>query len=295
MGVVVRLVTDDELSRRSALRLGAGGLAAATAGGLAGCSSIPFLGGGGGGGSSTVQKWAYAPGEIADQESYVPQYRSFSAIRAAAEELPDNFVTATESRVETRFEDLLDVDAEDVEWEVDLSAFAVASVNHTVADAVEHLEDELDFDEDDEVNGYTTVVGPDGVRGYALDGSTVIVGAVESDVAGALEDVIGTQRGDVDMYVDEDEDFADAVTNVDGDTVRASVGGFQDNVVATGTAATFEGEETTAAGAQVFDDRDDVDRERFREFANEEDDLSVSFSGRVVTFERTLDTDEYTG
>jgi len=287
-------MTENELSRRSVLRLGAGGVAAATASGLAGCSSIPFLGGGGGGGSSTTQNWAYDPGEVVDQDTYTPRYRSISAIRDAEDELPDQVFENEEVRFEQRYGNPLDVDFDEADWTLRLGRAGVGSVPHTVEDVVENLEDEFDFDEDDEVDGYTTVVGPNETRGYAVDGSTVLWVRAR-DAVDALEELIATQSGDVDMYVDEDDDFADAITNVDGDVVSASVGGNQEDVVATGSAATFNGETTTAAGAQVFDERDDVDRERFRELASEQDDLSVGFSGRVVTFERTIDTDEYTG
>jgi len=287
-------MTDGRLSRRDVLRLGVGGLAAATASGLAGCSSIPFLGGGGGGGSSTVQNWAYDPGEVADQNAYTPEYRSISAIRSVEDELPDSVVDREKRIFAGGYGNPLDLDFDEADWTLSLGRAGVGSVQHTVEDVVEHLEDEFGFDEDDEVDGYTTVIGPNETQGYAVDGSTVIW-ANARDAVDALEELIATQSGDVDMYVDEDEDFADAITNVDGDIVRASVGAARENVVATGTAATFNGDETTATGAQVFAERDDVDRERFRELAGEQDDLSVSFSGRVVTFERTLGTDEYTG
>jgi hypothetical protein len=287
-------MTGEQLSRRSALRLGASGLAAATTAGLAGCSSIPFLGGGGGGGSSTVQNWAYDPGEVADQDSYSPEYQSLSAIRNVEDELPNQVVYVAEGRFEQRYGDPLDVDFDEADWILGLGQVGVASVPHTVEDVVENLEDEFEFDEDDEVDGYTTVIGPSETVGYALDGSMVLLVQARDAVDG-LEETIATQSGDVDMYVDEDEDFADAITNVDGDEVRVSLGASQENVVATGTAATFSGSETTTTGAQVFDEQDDVNRERFRELAREQDDLSVGFSGRVVTFERTLNTDEYTG
>lgn len=241
-----------------------------------------------------MQNWAYAPGEVADQGSYAPEYRSISAIRGVEDELPDQVVDTEENRFERRYGAPLDVDFDEADWTLRLGQVGVASVPHTVEDAVENLEDELGFDEDDEVDGYTTAIGPNETRGYALDGSTAIWASAR-DAVDALEETIATQSGEVDMYVDEDEDFADAITNVDGDVVSATVGNIQENVVASGSAASFNGTTTTAKGAQVYDERDDVDRERFRGLAREQDDLSVSFSGRVVTFERTLDTDEFTG
>jgi len=287
-------MTDRSLSRRTVLKTSAGAVAAGVTSGLAGCSAIPGFGDGGSQGSNEIQDWAFEPGEIGNQDSYRARYQNYGSIRDNEDEFDSEYFGGVESQYESRYGDRLDIDFEDADWGIRLGQAQVLSADHTVEDVVDQLEDEFEYeDDDDDVDGYTTIVGPNERDGYAVDGSTVLHVRVSEDVADALEDLIATQNGDIDMWADEEEDFSEAVTNVSGDVVSAGVGGFSEDVVASGSSATFNGETTKQQFAQVYEEEDDIDKENKRERVSDEDDASVSFNGRVVVFEGETDTDEY--
>ncbi len=287
-------MTDRSLSRRTVLKTGAGALAAGAMSGLAGCSSIPIIGGGGGNqGSKELQNWAYDPGELGSRDNYFPRYRNLGSIRDNEDNFDSEYYDGVESGYEQQYAQFLDIDFEDANWDLNLGQFGVLSADHTVEDVVSNLEDQ-DFEEDEsDVSGYTTIVGPNSTQAYAADGSLVLWCRVQEDSSGAIEDFISSQNGEIDMWVDEEEDFAEAVDNVSGDVVGASLRDGEGDVVASGNAAQFNGETTTQLFASVYDDQDDFDKQEIREQAQESDDFSVSFSGRVVIAERDVDTDEY--
>ena len=287
-------MTDRSLSRRTVLKTGAGAVAAGVTASLAGCSAIPGFGDDGNQGSKEIQDWAFEPGEIGNQDSYRARYQNYGSIRDNEDEFDSEYFDRVESQYESRYGDRLDIDFEDADWQVRLGQAQVLSADHTVEDVVDHLEDEFDYEEDDDdVDGYTTIVGPNERDGYAADGSTVLHVRVSEDVADALEDLIATQNGDIDMWADEEEDFSEAVTNVSGDVASAGIGGFAEDVVASGSSATFDGETTQQQFVRVYEEEDDIDKEEIREAVEDEDDASVSFNGRVVVFEGETDTDEY--
>lgn len=290
-------MTDRKLSRRSVLKTSAGAIAAGAMSGLAGCSGIPGLGGGGGSqGSNEIQTWAFDPGEIGEREYRSARYVNYGSHRDNEDAFDEDYYDNIEANYENAVEARLDIDFDEANWQVSLGQFSVLNANHTVEDVVEFLEDEADFEEeDDDVSGYTTILGPNETTAYAADGSNVL-SARAQDALDAIEDFIDTQNGEIDMWVDEEEDFADAITNVSGDVVTASlVDSDNTDVVASGISASFNGETTTVQSASVYDEEDDYDREEFQEQANEEDEISVSFNGRVVVAEIEQDTDEYGG
>lgn len=286
-------MTDDELSRRSALRLGAGGLAAATAGGLAGCSSVPFIGGGGGdAGSSKVRKWAFKPGYVGQGDPYRARYLDLSAIDDASEHLANSYVEEASTDFEQYFGEPLGVERGDETWTMALGKMRVGHVTHSVSDAVATVESKYDFTEDEKIDGYTTVVGSESRVGFALDGSTVIFVRVFEEPRTALENLIRTRNGDIDRYA-ADEEFGPVVDAVDGDDVIAEEASNIDGVVAEGSGATFQGETTKLLSPRVYKSKSDYDREKIQSDVDELDDVSVTFAGSVVKFESEIATADY--
>lgn len=284
---------DRSHSRRSVLQASAGVVAAATTSGLAGCSAIPGLGGGGTSGSKRIENWAFVPGEVADQGSYTPYYRSYDAVRGVEDELADVYYHRIEEDYRRQYQGPLDVDFDDARWTVTLGDCKVIRANHTVDDVVDNLTDESDFEEADDVHGYTTVVGPEDRYGYAIDGSTILSAFGIEDAADALENLIDTQNGEIAMTVDENEVFVDALDPIEGDFVFVDSVDLGGKIVGRGRSATFEGETTTVQTADVYEDEEEYDEAEIREWASENDDVSASFHGRVVVSEDEWDTDEY--
>lgn len=287
-----------ELSRRETLRVGAGAAAAGVVGGLAGCSSVPFLGGGGSSGSQAMRDWLVDPGELADRDRYDPVYLDYGALLDAEEELSDGAFEFAEDGYETRYEDVVDVDIEDANWALALGTgrFRVLSANHSRSDVVEHLEDDLDFDEEDErVSGFSVLLGPEETRGVALDGSVILIVSSVGDPEDALEVLIEAQSGEADLYAEEDEDVGAALDAVDGDHLLLTEDGPTDDVEALAVAATLDGETTERTAALVFDDEDAVDEDLLDDIEEdtEWDEMETSTDGRVGFVEGVQDTDEF--
>jgi hypothetical protein len=287
------------VSRRSALRIGAGAAAAGIVAGLAGCSSVPLLGGGGGSsGSQAMRDWLVEPGELADRNQYAPVYLDYGALLDVEDELDDGLFNAIEDGYETRYEDPFDVDIEDANWGLRLGTplFRVFSGSYSRTDAVAHLEDEFDFDEqDDRVGGFSIVLGPEELSGVALDGSVILFVNRTEDPADNLEVLIEAQSGEAEMYAEENEAAGAALDAVDGDHLTLTENGPTDDVEALAVAATFDGETTERTAALVFDDEDAVDEDLLDdvEADTEWDEMETSTDGRVGFVEGVQDTDAF--
>lgn len=286
------------VSRREALRLGAGTAAAGAVGGLAGCSSIPFLGGGGGGGSKRMRTWLVDPGELADRDRYDPVYLDYGALLDAEEELSDGAFDFAEEAYWMRYGGPFDVDIEDANWAMTLGSqsLRVFGASYSRSDIVDHLTNDFDFEEeDDRVSGFSILLGPEERSGVALDGSVILFVNRTEDPRDDLEVLIEAKNGETDLYAEEDEDVGAALDAVDGDHLLLTEAAPTEDVAAMAVAATFDGETTERTAALVFDDEDAVDEELLAdaEEDTEWDEMETSTDGRVGLVEGVQDTDEF--
>jgi hypothetical protein len=298
-------MSEQGVSRRNVLKLGAGAVAASGVASLAGCSAF----GGGGGGSGKVAKYAFEPGEITEADHYQVSYQNVPAYVNNEDAFSSDAWDQYEESFETRYDDTLGIDIDDAKWHVRLgSVVRVLRANYDSDDVAGELEDQ-EYDDDEGEKGYTLWTRENGSRGYATDGSTVISArrANEESPEDVLETVIGVLTGDTNKYKKESDSFGTVQSKVgSGDSVSFSTAdpdsetSFFDNVVGSGSSGKLKGDTTKVTIAFVFEEGDDVpdkdDRGEFAEDFLEDqadyDDVSHSKSGRAAKFTGERDTDE---
>ncbi|WP_332898870.1 hypothetical protein [Haladaptatus sp. CMSO5] len=290
--------------RSTGLLVGAGAM-----GGLAGCSSIPFVGG-----DTSWTNWLPEPGTFRNQDHYQTYYIEPQDIAEYEDELDDGY---------DLFEDFfsppgaLDVDFDEVEGMVIAPTMRVFMGSFTVEDVVNELED-ADFDEDDEYEGYTLFLGPEenfGSRAAAgVSDSTLLYGSASEDgPIDGLETLIDTSNGEEDRYMAESEDFATLVDELGGGHFLYAItheeteiddpeNGQFEHEVARGARIQFDAETSSRKWVRVFEEADDVDLGDVEDWVDENDgsdeafddydDISVSQSGRAAVVTGTIDTDD---
>ena len=161
-------------SRRDVLRSGAGLATASVLTGLAGCSSIPVVGGGSGG--AFYRQWLVAPDSVELGDHY-----TFSGLRPADMDGNEEFSdTDTFDSVEGAIEadsafGPTDVDFESIDT---VTAFGtgiyVATGSFTVEDIAEELDDN-DYDEEDELDsGQRVFLSEADSAAFAVSSDTVV-------------------------------------------------------------------------------------------------------------------------
>jgi len=280
------------ISRRTALKLGAGTAAATTLGGLAGCSSLPIIGNGGG---SSMRDWLVDPGEVRDRDTYQATYREFPALADHEDDLSDDVYDSEAERFESRYDSLLDVEMSEANWELLLGGprTAAFSGSYNRSEVVESYE-ELGFDREDQRVGGFTIVTAQG-RAAALDGSLALSVRDTPDPVDSLETFIEAKSGDTDLYPEEEDAVGAVLDAVDGSYLTVSENGPTDAVEAVAVSATFDGETTARTAALAFDDEDEVDEELLGEIeeGTDWDDIDTSTDGRIGLVEGEQDTDEF--
>jgi hypothetical protein len=287
-------MTERSHSRRAILKSGVGALAVGAATGLAGCSAIPGVGGGGGnGGSARIENWAFAAGEVGEFDDLSTNYVDLRAVREYESTLPDEVVERYDTVFEEEYAEPIGLEWEGVDWYASVNLPIVLATDHEVAAVVERLTGEQRYEERGEVDGYSILVEPNGRWGYAVDGSRVLWTRQRStEPADALATVIGTQRGETDMAVDENEDFVAALDAVSGDSVSTSPGVESLNVAARASSWTLRSDTSTSTLVWVYEDQSSVDEDELRNDGPfDADDLSVD--GRTVTWSWEFDTETF--
>lgn len=287
-------MTERSHSRRAILKSGVGALAVGAATGLAGCSAIPGVGGGGGnGGSARIENWAFAAGEVGEFDDLSTNYVDLRAVREYESTLPDEVVERYDTVFEEEYAEPIGLEWEGVDWYASVNLPIVLATDHEVAAVVERLTGEQGYEERGEVDGYSILVEPNGRWGYAVDGSRVLWTRQRStEPADALATVIGTQRGETDMAVDENEDFVAALDAVSGDSVSTSPGVESLNVAARASSWTLRSDTSTSTLVWVYEDQSSVDEDELRNDGPfDADDLSVD--GRTVTWSWEFDTETF--
>jgi hypothetical protein len=291
------------------LRTGAavGGLAAL--GGLAGCSSIPFVGGGAG----SYAQWLYAPGAIGDGDHYSFSYQNDRAIRNNEDEFDSSYFDRQESAEDSFPLDPMGVDYDEVNDRLNLGTGGVVNGQFQRSDVVDELDDEDYDDEDDDYSGYAIYQKNDqravGVKNnQAVHVQTGFGGNV--DVVDAVETIIDTKTGDEDRYQDESEDMNTVLNQVgSGDVVfgftqeevddtNTDRGQFEGQV-GTGVQANFNGDTTNVRYVIVHADSDAVDMDDVEDWVDDSDtfddvdNVSTNQNGRSVVIAGQIDTDDW--
>jgi len=284
----------EELSRRAAIKLGAATAGVGAMGGLAGCSSIPFVGGG-----ANYTNWLAEPGVIADSDNYRFTWTDAQQVRNNE----DNFDSDTYDNYESFNEDRLDqagLDYDDVNTFLSFQGVTVVDASFNQDDVGDELEDN-DFDDDTDHEGYTIYLSESEFQAVGVSGNDLVYGRRngENDAVEIVEAAIDTNNGDEDRYVDENDDFSELTSNLSTGTFTS--GGSIDNdsdQVASGQTLSVNGETSNIESITVFDEADDLEQDDVDDLQEEGEDssdvenFSANKNGRILTVSYDIDTDE---
>lgn len=284
----------DELSRRAAIKLGAATAGVGAMGGLAGCSSIPFIGGGSG-----YTNWLPEPGVIADADSYGFSWTDAQQVRNNEDEFDDDVYDSYESANEDRL-DQAGLDYDDVNTFLSFQSVTVVDASFNRDDVAGELEDN-DFDDDTDHEGYTIYLSNSEFQAVGVSGNDLVYGRrnSENDAVEVVELAIDTNNGDEDRYVDENDDFAELVSNLSSGTFTS--GRTIDNdsdQVASGRTVSVNGSTSNVESVTVYDEADDLDQDDVDDLQEEGEDsndvenFSANKNGRVLTVIYDVDTDK---
>ena len=295
-----------QTSRRGLLRAGTG---IAVSLGLAGCSSIPGLGGGG-----NYRNWLHEPGQLRDANHYQMTYVDATTVVDNRSELSDQTFSTLEPFVNSSA-GVAGVDIHDADWSVSTNATQVTSCSRSRDELMGDLEND-NYGEETEYNGYT-IMTPDGTdqptRAMAVQQGTIIdVNRLGEPVEGA-EDVIDVKRAERPRYAEQSEAFSTLVGAVNNESIlylltrdRTEVdnpeSGQFDGSVGIGIEYTINGANSDIQYIIAYESEADVDTGDLQDWvdANNGQDqllddvegLEVSQSGAAGTVSGQIDTDD---
>lgn len=297
-------MSEDGLSRRGVLRRGAATASAATLASLAGCSSIPFIGGGG------MSNWLYEPGTVGDSDHYQFIEVNLQAVRNNEDNISDETFSFFES-----YEDQFDptgVDFDSMNRAIGFTGVTVLKGSFNNGDISSELEDsDLDFDDSD-YNGYTIYYNESNGIAFGVGSSLLRARAAgDEDAEAVAELAIDTNSGNEDRYKSE-SDAMNKFLNTAGNPTLVSGGtqeevdegvpeqGRFENQVASGQTTNINGETSNRKFIRVFDSQDDVDTGDFEDWTEAQedetfddvDDININQQGRAVVVNGTIDTDD---
>jgi hypothetical protein len=293
--------------RRELLKKGAAVTAGVGALSVSGCSQIPFVGSGG-----SYTKWLHEPGAVTDTDHY--SARAFNP-----QPVFNNEDVFEESYIETleNWDDRLDptgLNVDELNQVVSTNVANVYGGGFSQNDVVEELED-ADFDDDDQINGYTIYERNDENQAWTV-GSNTLVQTWSSDGETAVdvaETVVEVGSGGEARYVDEVEAMGVLSSNLSNgfqqyvntyeetDEDDPEAGQFE-NSIGTGLTAGLNGETVNFDVVIAYEDRDDVDTDDLEDWIDEQednlledlDDVSYNQSGRAGVVSGAMDADEVT-
>jgi hypothetical protein len=306
---------DTEKTRRDVLKIGAAG-SLTVVGSMAGCSGL--LGGDGG---ASYKSWLYAPGTIGEEDHYSFTVTDHRDIRDNEDELGD-FYDAFESQEDSFPLSAMDVDYDEMNLSISPSNGTAIRGSFSGSDAVSELEDNEDFEDEDEHEGYTVFVAGGGEnatsapRAIGINGSTAVAERSSPfgdspDPQDVVETLIDTDAGNEERYGEDNEDMnvvlnrvgsgsiVDGSTQEETEETNAEQGQFEGEV-ASGRRIRINGETTTNRQVLVFASSDDVNTNDIETWTETDtfddvDNISISQSGRRITITGETDTDEFGG
>lgn len=293
-------------SRRDVLRTGAG---LATAGGiasLAGCSNVPIVGSYFEDGVDPTE-WAYDPSEL-DLEMVWANVRDVSML--LEEDGVSNKGDIRDNATDNYGGELM---ADDVEYVLDVgSPYNPAEVVTGSFDGDEIVEN-LDLSSEDSYGDFSVYADEnaesDGDALIATDGDVLVKtlsgNYTATDPREELELLLDTSSGDVDGFVDVNDDFqrvydetgTGPLMSYYGQTESSTENADDDTTVANGTVAEIDGEELSSTQNRLYKHEDGIDLEEIEsELEENMDDNAelndVSQDGRLVTIEVTSPTED---
>lgn len=310
------MVSEKRLSRRRLLQTTGATAGLLATGSLAGCGSIPFIGGG-----NSLSEW------IPDPDEYDSEGTSFNALNYSKiaenedffdEDTFDSLESSGESTVEP-----LDIDYEDVTMAAQAGPASIWNGNYENQTVIEALEDEDtgqgEFEEDDTYEGYKVYILQEAADepniAYAVNGTTVVQTRRrgEENAVDMAEIMIDTKTGNGTRLVDEEEQFKTLLNEVGSGTIisgnffpdsevedtNEDQGRFE-GTIAQGSRLNINGETSDGKWVYVFDSEGDGDQGDLEDYAtgslddqyNFNNDPSASAGGGVGTITGTFDTDE---
>lgn len=301
---------DGLMGRRAFLRSSAvaGSLAA-----LSGCAGVSLDDVPGMGGSDvSLRQYAYAPDAV-DKDAYGVALFDTAMIDEVDTDLPDRVVDDFESRYAWLHE-VTGVDFDDATTVAAFDSTVVMTADYTQDDVDDEL-DGAEFDDDDEMNGFTLYQNDEETHSVAIDGSLIVGATLTGEVDEAievLETTLDTANGDEDRYVDETAVFGTLLDSLDGgvaatgqvhaatEETDTEVGTFEDER-ARGVRVTVdaEAETTTHEFVFVFDEGTEPPADDIREWTTTDlftdfDATTVETADTVATIEATTDLDGFT-
>jgi hypothetical protein len=292
---------DSEFTRRRALRLGAATASVGAVGSVAGCNSIPFLGGGGK--TLAYNNALFAPGDVpGTDEGYVFTYSDYEILRNNEDNLENGTATYEDDTESFPFEQMgVDFDSTDANLAI-LAVGGHTTGSFEASDVGSSLESN-GFSEDGSYSGYTLYAGEERTVGVK-DGAAVYATARDTagyDRGSAVETIVDTKAGDGNRYAETDEEYSALDEHVYDDAVVVIGGtggliqffaGDIENVVGWAISGRISGGGTQyIKSAHVFKSESDANVDTVRQWAQNSDlfadatDLSATQDGRVVTVE----------
>lgn len=291
----------NEIDRRTVLKTTGAALATGLLGSTAGCL---------GGGSGKFANWMHPPGEFTDVDHYRATYYDISAFVEHEDNIPSDTFDLYEGFVEESVS-AVGVDFDEISSMLTTNVSTHYSVEQKKEDLVAELEDN-DFDDEDELEGFTTFLGPDEQFAVAVKNKQVVTAEKGENPLDVVEYAVEAGAGAEDRYVDESEDMKLLTEEVDegtityvetqeeADSTDVENGQF-DHQVGSGGHFDFEGKTASATRVILFEGKDDVDMDEITEWSEMDgtdepfddfDDISVSQSGRLATVTATIDLDD---
>ena len=300
-----------EKTRRDVLKMGVATGSLAVVGSLAGCNGS--VGGGGVG----YRRWLYAPGAVGDSDHYSFTVTDHRDIRDNEDELGDLYDLFA-SQEDSFPLSQMGVDYDEMNRNIAPENGTVIMGSFNESDVVSELEDNDNYEEEDDYEGYTVfsttgqgtanrVIGVN--RRTAVAARSGLLGnANPQDV---VETLIDTDDGSEDRYASDNEDMRVVINRVgNGSIVNGSTqeeteetdaeNGEFEGQVASGGRIRINGETMRRKQVLVFDSRDDVNTSDIEDWTETDDfedvdDISVSQNGRRVAITGETDTDDFGG
>lgn len=290
-------------SRRRFVKALGGTAAVGAVGSLSGCSGVPLVGGGG---SPGYAKWVPEPGDVGARE-----HQSAYLFRAPDfRNNEDNFDESVYESLSTyRHESATGVEFDELSKWFGFGSVSIVSGSFSISDVKEELGDN-DYDDEDELQGYTLYLGPNQRQGFAVGNGKVIAAPRYEDPIDVLETTIETKSGQGDRYLNESDAFRKLVSTLGtGSFVTAQTqqevtqdapqrGQFE-HAVGRGTRYDVNGETISVKLVVVFEEADDYSKSDFEDWVDasdqfdDYDDVSHSQSGRAGVITATVPTDEW--
>jgi hypothetical protein len=312
-------MTHDQ-TRRTVLKAGVAAGSLAVVGSMAGCSGL--LGGGGG---ASYSSWLYAPGTVGESDHYSFSITDHQDIRDNEQTLEDeDRFDSYESREDSFPLDQMNVSYDEVNETISVGrggsfgggGGSVVTGSFSESDVIDELEDNEQFSDESEHEGYTIFsVSSQGSstarQAIGVSGSTAVAANAQGPETGAeevLEVLIDTDNGDEERYTEDNDDMNVVVNEVGSGTfVNGSTADSTDETnveqgafggqVGSGSRITINGDTSDVKSVLVFDSSDDIDMGDIEDYTDTDrfdrfDDISTSQSGRAVTITASADTED---